>query len=103
MMVLSLVADAALIANTTKDNRFYTPDPDYVPDLPVAAGTLDWVDAKVFVRGTGFAPNTKSAFYDRLPAGAVNTTRQAVWSLSRDTDGVCVVCMCVSMCSQHVY
>ena len=52
------------------------------------ADSLEWVDAKSFLRGTGFASNTKSAFYDRFPAGAKKTTRAAVWSLSRDTAGM---------------
>eukprot|EP00040_Diaphanoeca_grandis_P021550 m.114901 g.114901 ORF g.114901 m.114901 type:complete len:813 (-) comp28380_c0_seq1:258-2696(-) len=53
-----------------------------------ADASLTWVDAKPFVRGTGFGPNVKSSFYDRLPGGAVKTTRGAVWSLSRDTAGM---------------
>ena len=56
--------------------------------LFASAESLDWVDARPFLQGTGFEFSTKSAFYDRLPAGAVNTTRAAVWSLSRDTAGM---------------
>ena len=54
----------------------------------VAGSGETWYDARPFVQGTGFPPSEKSAFYDRLPAGAVNTTRGAVWSLSRDTAGM---------------
>jgi hypothetical protein len=82
LLILMLSVAAA------EDESIYTPDPDYVSEPLVAADTLEWVDAKAFVRGTGFAPSTKSAFYDRLPAGAVNTTRSEVWILSRDTAGM---------------
>jgi hypothetical protein len=47
-----------------------------------------WLDAKPFLRGTGFLASQKSNFYDRLPAAAEHTTRPPVWSLSRDTAGM---------------
>lgn len=50
--------------------------------------TMTWHDARPLVHGTGFPAAVKGAFYDRLPAGAINTTRGAVWSLSRDSTGL---------------
>lgn len=50
--------------------------------------TMTWHDARPLVHGTGFSAAVKGAFYDRLPAGAINTTRKAVWSLSRDSTGL---------------
>ena len=78
-MVLSMAA---------KDENAPASGSGISPLTGVIPGSLDWVDAKPFLRGTGFAPSKKSAFYDRLPAGAKNTTRAPVWSLSRDAAGM---------------
>ena len=50
--------------------------------------TYTWVDARPFLRGTGFGASEKGAYFDRLPAAAQNTTRSVVWSLSRDSAGM---------------
>lgn len=50
---------------------------------------LDWTDAKkLTVEGLGF--RDLASPYDRLPAGAEKTVREAVWNLSRDSSGVLV-------------
>ena len=77
-----------VLSMAAKDESAYALGSDLSFSTGTVADQLEWVDAKPFLRGTGFPPNKKSAFYDRLPAAAVNTTRAAVWGLSRDTAGM---------------
>lgn len=56
---------------------------------PAAQVEVDWIDArKLTVEGLGFQ-DVDSPF-DRLPARAEKTVREAVWNLSRDSSGVLV-------------
>lgn len=57
--------------------------------LAKSAGDVDWYDVEhLDVEGQGWA-ETKSPF-DRLPAKAEGTVRDAVWGLSRHSAGLCV-------------
>ena len=58
-------------------------------DEPAVRDGIAWCDIRGFgVEGQGFA-DTKAP-YDRLPARAEGTVRDAVWSLSRHSAGLCV-------------
>ena len=83
-----LFVGALILSAAANGENAYNEDSELSFSPAGVADSLEWVDAKPFLRGTGFAPNTKSAFYDRFPAGAKKTTRAAVWSLSRDTAGM---------------
>ena len=56
---------------------------------PNPESKLRWLDAKeLCIEGKGW-PDTQQ-FYDRLPARAEGVVRAGVWSLSKDSAGICV-------------
>ena len=60
------------------------------PSLAVrdTSGTILWYDIRLLdVEGRGW--NATADFYDRLPSKAANIVRKPVWSLSRDSAGMC--------------
>jgi lysophospholipase L1-like esterase len=80
--VLSLIsltvaaADSAVVVDATKSKRD-------------DATKLDWYDARAIgLEGQAFSD--VKAPYDRLPARAEGKVRDAVWSLSRNSAGLCV-------------
>lgn len=59
------------------------------PDQAKIEGNLAWFDVRVLgLEGQGF--KDVAAPFDRLPARAEKTVRPAVWSLSRQSAGLCV-------------
>lgn len=61
------------------------------PELATSADGTLWFDIRLLgVEGQGWSEEALAAPFDRLPARAESSVREAVWSLSRNSTGLCV-------------
>ncbi|MBC7287051.1 MAG: SGNH/GDSL hydrolase family protein [Armatimonadetes bacterium] len=85
-LVCSITLAGAMVAMADTPHSAANLTPTLDPD-----GKTMWYDARMFtVEGRGWPENELESPYDRLPTKAKDMVRPPVWSLSKNSAGICV-------------